>query len=52
MSLRPGAVNFDEKWSGIKETIHEVVQLRRVKMGTWNDHYSYPKHNYLMIIIA
>ena len=42
MSLRPGAVSFPEKWSGLQETISSVVQLKRVKMGDWNDHYSYP----------
>jgi len=42
MSLRPGAVNFAEKWSGLRETIQAVVQLQTVRMATWNDHYSYP----------
>ena len=42
MSLRPGAVDFDSKWNGLKVTIHDVVQLRRVRMAIWNDHYSYP----------
>lgn len=42
MSLRPGAVNFEEKWRGLKETLGAVVQLQRVRMITWNDHYSYP----------
>ena len=40
LSLRPGAVNFEEKWSGLKETILAVVQLQRVDMATWNDNYS------------
>ena len=42
MSLRPGAVSFDAKWSGLRETIQAVMQLQRVRMATWNDHYSYP----------
>jgi len=40
MSLRPGAVNFDEKWSSLRETIRAVMQLQTVRMATWNDHYS------------
>lgn len=43
MSLRPGAVNFQEKWSGLQETISAVVKLNSVKTATWNDHYSYPE---------
>ena len=42
MSLRPGAVSFPEKWSDLQATISSVVQLKRVKMADWNDHYSYP----------
>ena len=41
MSLRPGAVNFAEKWSGLRATIDAVVQLNTVKHTTWNDHYRY-----------
>ncbi len=41
MSLRPGVVNFEERWRELQETIRSVVQLHRVRMATWNDHYSY-----------
>ena len=42
MSLRPGAVNFDEKWRDLKQTIDAVVHLRAVKRVRWNDNISYP----------
>ena len=42
MSLRPGLVNFDEKWADLSETISAVVQLRPVKRLTWNNNISYP----------
>jgi hypothetical protein len=41
MSLRPGAVDFGEKWRGLQATIDAVVQLHTVTHTTWNDHYSY-----------
>ena len=47
MSLRPGAVNFDQKWKDLKDTIEAVVQLHSVRMVTWNDHYSYPQEGLL-----
>ena len=40
--LRSPAVNFDEKWAGLRETIGRVVKLQPVEMAKWNDHYSYP----------
>lgn len=40
MSLRPGAVNFEEKWRDLQETISAVVQLNTVKHATWNDQCS------------
>lgn len=41
MSLfRSRAVNFDEKWEGLRETIGRVVRLQTVEMTKWNDHYS------------
>lgn len=40
MSLRPGAVNFDEKWRDLRETIDAVVHLKPVKRITWNDNIS------------
>ena len=42
MSLRPGAVNFEEKWRGLESTISAVVSLSPVSHTTWNDQYSYP----------
>ncbi len=42
MSLRPGAVNFEEKWHDLRTTIDAVVKLKRVKRITWNDNISYP----------
>ena len=42
MSLRPGAVNFEEKWRGLESTISAVVTLSPVSHATWNDQYSYP----------
>lgn len=42
MSLRPGAVNFEDKWCDLQSTISAVVQLHPVPNTTWNDHYSYP----------
>ena len=42
MSLRPGAVNFEEKWRELRDTIKAVMQLHSVRMIVWNDHYSYP----------
>ena len=44
MSLRPGAVNFDEKWRDLRETIDAVVHLKPVKRITWNDNISYPSN--------
>ncbi|CAI8030244.1 Cullin-2 [Geodia barretti] len=38
--LRSPAVNFDEKWAGLRETIGRVVKLQPVEMAKWNDHYS------------
>ena len=38
--LRRGAVDFQEKWAGLKETIGRVVMLQTVDMAKWNDHYS------------
>ena len=40
--LRGHAVNFQEKWAGLKDTIGRVVRLQTVDMSKWNDHYSYP----------
>jgi len=40
MSLRPGAVNFHEKWEELSQTILAVVKLSPVNTVTWNDHYS------------
>ena len=42
MSLRPGAVNFDNKWQDLRGTIEAVVKLKPVKRITWNDNISYP----------
>ena len=42
MSLLRSAVNFEEKWKDVKETIGRVMQLQRVNMTKWNDDYSYP----------
>ena len=43
MSLfRSRAVDFEEKWGGLRETIGRVVRLQTVDMTKWNDHYSYP----------
>ena len=42
MSLRPGAVDFHEKWRDLKQTIDAVVHLRAVKRVRWNDNISYP----------
>lgn len=36
------AVNFEEKWKDVRETIGRVMQLQRVDMAKWNDDYSYP----------
>ena len=40
--LRSRAVNFDEKWDGLRDTIGRVVRLQTEEMTKWNDHYSYP----------
>ena len=42
MSLRPGAVDFDDKWRDLRQTIDSVVHLRSVKRVRWNDNISYP----------
>ena len=48
MSLRPGAVDFDEKWRDLKQTIDAVVHLRAVKRVRWNDNISYPACSFLL----
>ena len=45
MSLRPGAVNFEEKWRDLQETISAVIQLNTVKHASWNDQCSYVCHS-------
>ncbi|XP_019857070.1 PREDICTED: cullin-2-like isoform X2 [Amphimedon queenslandica] len=40
MSLRPGVVDFDEKWKDLSATISAVVELRPVKRLTWNNNIS------------
>lgn len=42
MSLRPRAVNFDETWAKIRETLESVVTLKKIPRAVWNDRFSYP----------
>ena len=45
MSLRPRAVNFDETWAKIRETLESVVTLKKIPRAVWNDRFSYPLLN-------
>jgi len=40
MSLKPRAVNFDEVWSGLKETVQQVVTMGSIKRNVWNERFS------------
>lgn len=40
MSLKPRAVNFDEVWSGLRETVQQVVTMGSIKRNIWNERFS------------
>lgn len=39
MSLKPRAVNFDETWLDLKQTVKEVITLGNVNRTIWNDRF-------------
>lgn len=41
MSLKPQRVNFDEKWTDLKETVQQVITMGNVQKNIWNDRFSY-----------
>lgn len=40
MSLKPRAVNFEEVWSGLHETVEQVVTMGSIKRTIWNERFS------------
>lgn len=40
MSLKPRAVNFDEVWGGLLETVQQVVTMGSIKRTIWNERFS------------
>lgn len=40
MSLKPRAVNFDEVWGGLLETVQQVVTMETIKRSIWNERFS------------
>lgn len=40
MSLKPRAVNFDEVWGGLLETVQQVVTMGSIKRSIWNERFS------------
>ena len=40
MSLKPRAVNFDEVWGGLLETVQQVVTMGSIKRTVWNERFS------------
>lgn len=42
MNLRPRAVNFEDVWLKLKETVEAIVALRPIERITWDHNFRYP----------
>lgn len=40
MSLKPRAVNFEEVWGDLMETVQQVVTMGSIKRSVWNTRFS------------
>lgn len=40
MNLRPRAVNFDDTWPKLKETVEAIISLRPIERITWDHNFS------------
>lgn len=40
MSLKPRAVNFEEVWGDLVETVQQVVTMGSIKRSVWNTRFS------------
>lgn len=51
MSLKPQRVNFDEKWTDLKETVQQVITMGNVQKNIWNDRFSYVYFKIFLIFV-
>ena len=50
MSLKPKRVDFGTTWATLKETIQGVITFSNVPRAVWNDRFTGPMHDTVLIL--